>query len=553
MPSSVARAPLPARAILQALLTVLGGALLSFSCGSSSEVATGPSPVKCAVQVRAQSTGFPPGGGSGTLDITANRECSWSAQSEVAWLTMTAPAAGQGDGRVTFAVAANAIPAPRTAQISISDQRLQISQQAAPCEVRPSPTHESVGPEGGTRTITVTASHPQCGWSAKAEVPWIAIEGAGSGTGDGTVTIRVDDSDSGPRTGIVTIGGRRVTIAQARECRIAVEPQAVGMPVSGGSGTINVDASDDCEWMARSGDDWIELTGDTSATGDGRVRFTVRGTVGPARTGSIHVGDQRVTVTQGSGCSVALRPDALNVGAGGGLPESVLATAAAGCDWSATSQASWISIASGAAGSGEGRIQLSVAPNTGPGRSGTVAVGSASMRVTQAAGCTYGVTPATLELPGAGGTATVSIATDAGCSWTAVSQAEWIGVSAPSGTGPAQLQVTAERSSSEPRSGTATVAGRPITVNQDSPCTFVFAPASHAYDAAGGTGAILVNLVGVCDWTARSNDNWIRITEGQSGTGGGLIVFKVSPNAGPARTGSLTIAGQRYVIRQLAP
>jgi hypothetical protein len=532
---------------------VLGSALLSLSCGSSSEVATGPSPVKCAVQVRVQGSGFPPGGGSGTLDIAANRECSWSAQSDVAWLTITAPAAGQGAGRVAFAVAANAVPAPRTGQISIGDQRLQISQQAAACEVRPSPTRESVAPEGGIRTIRVTASHPQCGWTARADVPWMAIEGAGGGMGDGTVTIRIDHSDGRPRTGTITIGGQTVTIAQAPECRIAVEPETVGVPVSGGSGTIKVEASDDCEWMARSDDDWIELTGDTSVTGAGRVRFTVRASGGPARTGSIMVGNRSVTVSQGSGCAVVLRPDALNVGAGGGAADSVFVSAAAGCEWTATSQASWLAIASGAAGSGDGRIQLSIAPNTGPGRSGTVVVGTASVSVTQATGCTYGVTPATLEMPGAGGSATLSIATDAGCSWTAAPHAEWIGVSASSGTGPAQLQITAERSSSEPRSGTVSVAGQSITVEQDSPCTFVFAPASHSYDAAGGTGAILVNLIGVCDWTARSNDDWIRITEGQSGTGGGLIVFKVASNAGPARTGSLTIAGQRYVIRQLAP
>ena len=85
---------------------------------------------------------------------------------------------------------------------------------------------------------------------------------------------------------------------------------------------------------------------------------------------------------------------------------------------------------------------------------------------------------------------------------------------------------------------------------QASPCTWSFAPASHLFDATGGNGAILVHVTGPCTWTAVSNVNWAAVTAGASGAGGGLVQFVAAPNTGAARTGTLTIGGERYEIVQ---
>jgi hypothetical protein len=102
------------------------------------------------------------------------------------------------------------------------------------------------------------------------------------------------------------------------------------------------------------------------------------------------------------------------------------------------------------------------------------------------------------------------------------------------------------------RTGTLTVAGQALTVNQASSCTWVFAPPSHLLGADGGNGNVLVIVSGACTWTAASNDAWITLTAGASGTGNGLVQFTAAPNTGPARTGSLTIAGQRYDVTEAA-
>jgi hypothetical protein len=57
------------------------------------------------VQVHADRGAFPSSGGSGTVQISTNRECAWSTKSDVAWLTVATPAEGQGDGTVGFTVA----------------------------------------------------------------------------------------------------------------------------------------------------------------------------------------------------------------------------------------------------------------------------------------------------------------------------------------------------------------------------------------------------------------------------------------------------------------
>ena len=65
---------------------------------------------------------------------------------------------------------------------------------------------------------------------------------------------------------------------------------------------------------------------------------------------------------------------------------SVGVTTATGCAWTATSNATWISITSGATGTGNGTVNYSVAANTGTSsRTGTLTIAGQTFTVTQAA------------------------------------------------------------------------------------------------------------------------------------------------------------------------
>jgi Putative binding domain, N-terminal len=221
-----------------------------------------------------------------------------------------------------------------------------------------------------------------------------------------------------------------------------------------------------------------------------------------------------------------------------------------GYAWSATSDASWVTITGGSTGSASGDVQYSVAANSGPARQTTLSIAGRTVPVSQASGCTYSISPSSQDVPGAGGGGSASIATGNGCPWTASSNAEWISVGVASGSGPTQVAFSVTANPGPARSGTITIAGHQFVVDQASQCTWVFVPPSHVYGADGGNGAILVIVSGPCTWTAVSNVDWITVTSGGSSTGGGLVQFFVAANSGAPRRGTLTIAAQQYEVSQ---
>jgi hypothetical protein len=204
----------------------------------------------------------------------------------------------------------------------------------------------------------------------------------------------------------------------------------------------------------------------------------------------------------------------------------------------------WLTITAGATGNGNATIRYSAAANTGPSRTGTITAGGQTFTVTQAAACNGVVSPDTIGAPAAE------------CSWTAASNAPWI-VIAPGtgGTGSASVSLAVQANTGPARSGTATVAGRTVTVNQDAGCSFSVSPSSQAVPIEGGSGSATVTTTAGCTWTATSNNpDWLTITSGASGSETGPVQFTVSANAtGAARAGTLTIAGQTFTVNQAGP
>ena len=69
-------------------------------------------------------------------------------------------------------------------------------------------------------------------------------------------------------------------------------------------------------------------------------------------------------------CGHAISPASASLGGAGGTG-SVAVTAGAGCTWTAASNAAWITLTSGAGGTGNGAVGYSVAANAGAARDGT--------------------------------------------------------------------------------------------------------------------------------------------------------------------------------------
>src|SRR5262249_10582061 len=61
-------------------------------------------------------------------------------------------------------------------------------------------------------------------------------------------------------------------------------------------------------------------------------------------------------------------------------------------------------------------------------------------------------------------------------------------------------------------------------------CSFSISPSSKNFGASGGSDSVAVTAGANCDWTAVSNDAFIQVTSGASGSGGGLVNYSVSAN-----------------------
>ncbi len=82
-------------------------------------------------------------------------------------------------------------------------------------------------------------------------------------------------------------------------------------------------------------------------------------------------------------------------------------------------------------------------------------------------------------------------------------------------------------------------------------CTYSISPRSQSFSELGGTGSVSVTAQSGCDWTATSNEPWITITSGSSGSGEGTLNFSVAVNDTQSPRGStLTIAEQGFMVTQ---
>ena len=174
------------------------------------------------------------------------------------------------------------------------------------------------------------------------------------------------------------------------------------------------------------------------------------------------------TVNQAASCTFTVNPETLTPAAAGGAT-GVDVTAAAGCAWTATTSTPWITISSGASGSGNGRVNFSIGANTGSPRMGSLLVAGRTVTVNQSSGCTFALSAPSVSIPQNGGSGSVNVIAGAGCTWTAVSQAPWIVVtSGASGSGNGTVLFTVQaRIGGGPRSSTIAIAGQTFTVNQN--------------------------------------------------------------------------------------
>jgi hypothetical protein len=189
------------------------------------------------------------------------------------------------------------------------------------------------------------------------------------------------------RSGSITIADKTFNVTQTGvSCSYSISPTVQGVAFGGGTATATVTASTGCAWTAKSNSSWITVTAGASGSGNGSVTYKASANSGAGRSGSLTIAGKTLTVGQAAvNCAYAISPGSQSVGSGSATG-SVNVTTSASCGWGASSNASWITLTSGAGGTvGNGKVNYSVQANTtGASRSGTVAVADKTFTVTQA-------------------------------------------------------------------------------------------------------------------------------------------------------------------------
>ena len=70
-------------------------------------------------------------GGTGAVAVTAGSGCTWTAASSAAWITITAGATGNGNGTVSYSVAAHTGSAPRIGTVTAGGKSFTVTQPGA--------------------------------------------------------------------------------------------------------------------------------------------------------------------------------------------------------------------------------------------------------------------------------------------------------------------------------------------------------------------------------------------------------------------------------------
>jgi hypothetical protein len=243
--------------------------LIAYGCGGSTAETdvVGPSVVRCAAATTAASQSFPHNGGITSVAVDAPRDCTWSAASDSAWLTLS-PTAGQGAATIRVSAASNTGSARRTARVTVNEQGIELVQDAAPPPPPPPP------PSAPAPTMP---SPTPPGAPAPPPAP----------------------PPGGPPPPGTPTPPPPPTPPQGQACSYELNRTSESFDARGGEGEVRVRSREGCAWEGRSAAGWIDITGRASGSGEGEVHYRVaQNSSTEERSGTLSIAGQSFTVRQ---------------------------------------------------------------------------------------------------------------------------------------------------------------------------------------------------------------------------------------------------------------
>jgi hypothetical protein len=251
------------------------------------------------------------------------------------------------------------------------------------------PSTASITAAGGTGSTALSAASATASWTAASNASWIAITNGTSGLGSKTISYSVTANTSpAARIGTMTIAGLTFTVTQAAGApTFSLNPAAANVGAAAGTGSVALSAaSATASWTAASNAAWIAITNGASGTGSKSIAYSF--TANPSNTsraGTMTIAGLTFTVTQAAPTVCAYGITVLGTTqTPSGAYGTIAVTTAPGCSWTAISSAAWLTVTSGASGSGNGTVAFTAAQNTrATARTATITIGNRTLTVTE--------------------------------------------------------------------------------------------------------------------------------------------------------------------------
>ena len=176
-------------------------------------------------------------GGTGTVEVAlVETACgSWTAVSNVPWITVDTPIGpASGSGEASYTVAANP-GAQRGGTITIAGSPFTVTQSAGgTCTFGLTASSAQAPSGGGTGAFSLTASNPLCYWSAVSSAPaWLTLTTPDDGAGGTSIGwSAASNATGGSRSATITVGGQTFTVNQAAPVAISIQTSPLGLQVS---------------------------------------------------------------------------------------------------------------------------------------------------------------------------------------------------------------------------------------------------------------------------------------------------------------------------------
>ncbi len=247
-----------------------------------------------------------------------------------------------------------------------------------------------------------------------------------------------------------------------------LSPQTATLGADGGTTSASLTLASNVTWSAVSSADWLQIT--SGASGSGSTALQVFAAANPTvttRSATVTIAGRQFTVSQtGMPAEIAYTPEIFTTD-GGSMMIDVIAGGNA--QWSATSGASWLTVALGESGEGDGFVFLIADPynNTSQSRTGSVTVAGKTIYFTQR-GYSLSISPQVAQIGSNSGAGEFGVAAPLSAVWEAVVTQPWITVlGSTTGIGNGTLRYTvAANETGATRSGKIIVSGQEYSITQ---------------------------------------------------------------------------------------